>query len=264
MSSTFTTLQVTEDPRGGCTISLDRPKVHNAFNEVMIEEMTNLISDLRSDASIRFMTIRGTGKSFCAGADLDWMRRTAQYDEDQNIADARRFATLCDLLYRFPRPTIAEVHGSVFGGGVGIVACCDIVIADIATVFSVSEVKLGLMPSVIAPYVIEAIGRRNARRYFLTAERFDAKTAKNLGLVHEVYHQEELPAAREAFINELLKGGPNAQQKAKALIQSLKSIEIDQDTLDETAKRIAELRATPEASEGMSAFFEKRPPNWIN
>ncbi len=258
----FTTIKTSKEADGLYAIELNRPEVHNAFNEVMIQELAEAIIELSGSDSCRLIVIKGNGRSFCAGADIDWMRRTSQYDEANNLEDARRLANMLDSLYRIPCPTIAQIHGAVYGGGVGLAACCDIAIADANSTFSISEVRLGLIPSIISPYVVQSIGTRNARRYFLTGERFNAQTALKLGLIHEIAAVDQLSQTCDRVVQELLKGGPNAQCEAKSLLRSLVADEIDNTTVQETSKRIAKIRASSEAQEGMSAFFEKRSPNW--
>jgi len=257
------TITVTSTESGIYTIALNRPEVHNAFNENMIQELIQTLCSLREEYEPRVLILTGSGKSFCAGADLNWMKRSSEYTEKENFEDAERMATMMNLLYSFPTPTIALVHGSVFGGGVGLVACCDIAFADNDTVFSLSEVKLGLIPSVIGPYVTEAIGMRNARRYFLTGERFDAAAAYHLGLVHDRGSAEESIRFKTAVVKQLLSCGPQAQALAKQMIQNVyASNPIDEQIQSVTAKKIATVRAGEESREGVSAFLEKRSPAW--
>ena len=250
------------DDDGVCSVTLNRPEVRNAFNDTMIEEITEELVMLESNPQVRILVLRGAGKSFCAGADINWMRRMADYDEDQNYRDASLMSDMMDRLYRFPKPTLAHVHGAVFGGGVGLVACCDIAIASQNTVFSLSEVKIGLIPSVISPYVVEAIGVRNARRYFLSGERFDAPIAKHLGLIHECCEDSDLPALEQTILNELLQSAPGAQEIAKSQLQNVVANNIDPEIRRRTARMIAQVRASDEGREGTSAFLEKRPPSW--
>jgi methylglutaconyl-CoA hydratase len=210
------------------------------------------------------MVLTGAGKSFSAGADLNWMRRTAIYGEPENLADARALARLMQTLNELPKPTVARVNGAALGGGTGLVACCDIVIASERATFGTTEVRLGLIPSVIGPYVLAAVGPRHARRLMLTGERIGATEAARLGLVHEVAPAEQLDGAVERIVNELLKNGPAALAAAKHLIRDFCGRPIDAALIDDTAKRIARLRATPEAREGVGAFLEKRPPAWLS
>ncbi len=250
------------DVRGVATLTLNRPEKHNAFDDTMIADLLQFLDNIEHDKSIRVLVLRAQGKSFSAGADLDWMRRMADYDLEQNLADARQLARLMYRLNRLNKPVIALVQGASFGGGVGLIACCDIAIASADAIFSLSEVRLGLIPSVISPYVIAAIGSRAARRYFLSGERFDAARALQLGLLHEVVEPVSLDASLEQCIDALLNSGPNAQAAAKELIQQVQGRAIDESLIEETARRIAEVRASDEAREGLNAFLEKREPDW--
>ena len=256
------TINLSIDDNGICSVTLNRPEIRNAFNDVMIKEITEALVMLESSPQVRILVLQGVGKSFCAGADINWMRRMADYDEDQNYRDASLMSDMMDRLYRFPKPTLAHVHGAVFGGGVGLVACCDIAIASQNTVFSLSEVKIGLIPSVISPYVVEAIGARNARRYFLSGERFGAPIARHLGLIHECCEDSDLPALKRTILNELLQSAPVAQKIAKAQLQNVVANHIDPEIRRQTARMIAQVRASDEGREGTSAFLEKRPPSW--
>lgn len=260
--SKFSTIELDVDCDGVYTLKLNRPKVHNVFNETMIEEITQALEQLKDDESVRVLCISGVGKSFCAGADLNWMKRTSEYTAEENYNDAMRMARMMHLLYSFPRPTLGIVHGAVFGGGVGLVACCDIVIADHSTVFSLSEVKLGLIPAVIGPYVVNALGPRIARRYILTGERFDAATAHRTGLVHECVDSAKLSKTRTLFLHELLSCGPNAQKTAKKLIIDSLSPQMDGAIQAHTANLISQLRSSDEGKEGIGSFLTKRRPNW--
>jgi len=248
--------------RGITSVILNRPGQHNAFDDGMIVELIELLDKLERDDRVRVLVLRAAGKSFSAGADLNWMRRMADYDFAQNQDDAMQLAELMRRLNCFPKPTIALVQGAAYGGGVGLVACCDIAIASPAASFCLSEVKLGLIPAVISPYVIEAIGVRAARRFMLTAERFDAEQACRLGLVHEVVEVQELDAKLDSIVEFLLAAGPVAQAAAKDLIRAVSNKPIDSELIQDCALRIARLRASSEAREGLSAFLEKRKPNW--
>jgi methylglutaconyl-CoA hydratase len=256
--------QLTIDERGVGSIVLDRPEQHNAFDDVLIGELIDVLDQLTRNSSVRIVILRAEGKSFSAGADLNWMRRMADYDETQNLADALQLAELMRRLNTLPIPTIARVQGAAFGGGVGLVACCDIALASERALFCLSEVKLGLIPAVISPYVVRAIGERAARRYMLSAERFDAQQARLLGLIHEVVHEEALDTQLEAMIAALLECGPAAQAAAKDLILEVAGKTIDQDLIENTASRIAKVRASSEGREGLNAFLEKRSPDWVN
>lgn len=258
----YQSILISVDDHGVCCLTLNRPEVHNAFNERMIKDIMQALESVRGNPSVRIVVLQGAGKSFSAGADINWMRRTADYDESQNYDDARRLSAMMDTLYRFPKPTLANVHGNVVGGGVGLVACCDIAIASRNTRFSLSEVKIGLIPAVISPYVVEAIGTRNARRYFLSGERFDADVARRLGLIHQYCEQDDLNGIIQSTVNELLQCAPGAQKITKSLLQGVLTNNIDLQMRNATARMIAEVRASDEGREGTSAFIEKRPPAW--
>jgi methylglutaconyl-CoA hydratase len=220
------------------------------------------LARLGADAAVRVVVLTGAGRSFSAGADLNWMGRTASYSEAENLADARALARLMQTLNELPKPTVARVNGAALGGGTGLVACCDIAIASERAVFGTTEVRLGLIPAVIGPYVLAAVGARHARRLMLTGERISAAEALRLGLVHEVVAPEALDAAVERVAAELLKGGPAALAAAKRLIGDLAGRPLVPDLIDDTARRIAALRAAPEAREGIGAFLAKRAPGW--
>lgn len=244
-------------------VTLNRPEVHNAFDDTLIHELTHALEKAGRDPSVRVVVLAGAGKSFSAGADLNWMKRMASYSEADNVRDAVAMANLMRTLAALPKPTIARVQGAALGGGVGLVACCDIAVASEDAVFSLSEVRLGLIPSVISPYVLRAIGRRASHRYFLTAERFPASDALRIGLVHEVVPAAKLDDCVEALVAELMKGGPHAQAAAKQLISDVAEAELNDSLVAETARRIAAIRVGPEGREGIGAFLEKRKPRWI-
>jgi methylglutaconyl-CoA hydratase len=248
---------------GVIRLTLNRPAIHNAFDDRQIAELSEAFAGLATDASVRAVVLTGAGRSFSAGADLNWMRRTSTYGEAENLRDANALAALMKALYELPQPTVARVNGAALGGGTGLVACCDIVVAGEDAVFGTTEVRLGIIPAVIGPYVLAAIGARHARRLMLTGERITAREAARIGLVHEVVPADGLDAAVEKVVADLLKGGPRALAAAKRLVHDLAGRPIDQDLIDDTARRIAALRATPEAGEGLSAFLEKRKPGWI-
>jgi methylglutaconyl-CoA hydratase len=250
-------------PGGVAWLTLDRPEIHNAFDDRLIAELTTALEELGADTGVRAVVLTGAGRSFSAGADLNWMRRTASYGETENLADARALARLMRTLNELAKPTVARVNGAALGGGTGLVACCDIVVASERATFGTTEVRLGLIPSVIGPYVLAAIGSRHARRLMLTGERITAVEAARLGLVHEVVAPEQLDAAIERVVAELAKGGPDAIAAAKRLIRDLEGRPIDDPLIDVTARRIAALRAGPEAREGIGAFLAKRPPAWL-
>jgi len=244
-------------------VALARPEVHNAFDETLVAELTRALEALDADAGIRAVVLLGQGRSFCAGADLNWMKRMAGYGRAENLADATALAAMLKTLHRLSKPTIARVHGSVFGGGVGLVACCDIAFATHDATFSLSEAKLGLIPATIGPYVVDAMGARHARRYFLTAERFTAAEAFRIGLVHDICPIDELDARINELLGALLVAGPNAQAEAKALLRAVGGRPIDEAVIADTAARIARVRGSPEGREGVAAFLEKRPPAWV-
>jgi methylglutaconyl-CoA hydratase len=237
--------------------------VHNAFDDVFIGRLSDTLDELAGDANVRVVKVVGRGKSFSAGADLNWMRRMAEYSPEENLEDARRVARMLHKLANFPRPTLAVVHGNAFGGGVGLIACCDIAIANVGARFSLSEVKLGLIPATISPFVIEAIGARQARRLFLTAERFDAGVALRLGLVHAVSPLEQLQDAADVFVSQLLENSPHAMAAAKELVAAVAHRPIDGSVLGDVAQRIALQRASEQGREGVAAFRAKRPPAWM-
>ncbi|MEI9986787.1 MAG: enoyl-CoA hydratase/isomerase family protein [Aliidongia sp.] len=250
------------DARGVVTVTLNRPDLHNAFDDALIAEMTHVLATLGADPAVRAVVLRGHGRSFSAGADLDWMRRMAGYTREQNRKDAEGLARLMHTLDRLPKPVIAAVQGAAFGGGVGLVAACDIAIASDRASFCLSEVKLGLIPSAISPYVVAAIGARQARRYFLTAEVISAARAHEIGLVHEVVTPDALDAAVETTLQALSQGAPIAQAEAKDLVFLVADQTVDEALIAETGKRIAERRVSAEGREGVGAFLGKRPPAW--
>lgn len=244
------------------TVRLNRPDKHNAFDEHLIAELAQAFRDLASDAAARVVVLAANGQNFSAGADLDWMKRMSAMARAENERDAMALANLMEAIDRCPKPVVGMIQGAAFGGGVGLVACCDIAIATSNASFCLSEVRLGLIPAVISPYVAAAIGPRACRRYFLTAEKFDAATAAKLGLIHRVVDPEALEAARDETVKQLLTGGPTAQAAAKDLIQRVTSAPIDDALRRDTAARIADARASAEGKEGIAAFIEKRKPNW--
>jgi methylglutaconyl-CoA hydratase len=245
-------------------VVLDRPAVHNAFDDTLIAELTAALRELEADSSVRAVVLTGSGSTFSAGADLNWMRGMAAASEGDNRADSARLATLMRTLNFLSKPTVARVNGSAYGGGVGLVACCDIAIGVEGAKFSLSEVKLGLVPAVISPYVVAAIGARQARRLFLTAEVIDAAEAARIGLLHHCVTAGDLDAAVERQLHWLAKGGPVAQHEAKRLALSMSGMDAThQGAVDEiNAALIARLRVSPEGQEGLSAFLDKRPARW--
>ena len=243
-------------------LRLERPELHNAFAAALISALTSALGQLADDAQVRVVVLEGSGRSFSAGAALNWMRGMASADEATNREDALALARLMRALDELPKPTIARVHGAALGGGVGLVACCDIAIGVPEAKFGLTEARLGLLPAVISPYVIAAIGSRQARRWFATGEVFDAQAAQRMGLLHEVVPAAELDDAVQRQVALLLKAGPVATAQAKTLVRSVQA-HVDRDALDAaTADLIAALRVSPEGQEGLAAFLDKRPPAW--
>ena len=243
-------------------LRLNRPELHNAFDAMLIAALTGALEAVAEDDSVRVVVLEGEGLSFSAGADLNWMRGMAAASEEANRTDSLALARLMRTLDELPRPTIARVQGAAFGGAVGLVACCDIAIASADAKFGLTESKLGLLPAVISPYVIDAIGPRQARRWFATAEIFDAATALEIGLLHQVVAGDALDAAVQRQIDLLLKAGPHASAQAKALVRRV-AFERDRDRLDhDNAALIARLRVSDEGQEGLTAFLDKRKPRW--
>lgn len=247
------------------TLTLDRPAVHNAFNAELIAELTGLLARVGADPEVRVVVLAAEGASYSAGADLNWMRSMANYSEAENHADALKLAELMRTLAYLPKPTIARVQGAAYGGGVGLVACCDVAIGVPEAKFGLTEARLGLVPAVISPYVVAAIGARQARRWFQNGAAFDAHKALALGLLHEVVPASELDACVDREIDALQKSGPTATLVAKRLVEGIFGRdEAGQRKLDEqTAALISRLRVSLEGQEGLNAFLEKRPPNWL-
>lgn len=255
---------LTEIDAGVGIVTLHRPERHNAFDEQLIGELTEALDAMGRDGAVRVVVLSSTGPSFCAGADLNWMRRAAEYGEEENLRDARNLARLLSTLDRCPKPTVARVQGPAYGGGVGLIAACDIAVATFDAVFALTEVKLGIIPAVISPYVIAAIGARRARRFMLSAERFSASEAYRIGLLHEIVPDEpELDNAVGEIVDALLLGGPAAQGECKDLIRTVAAQAAGDELIDDTARRITRVRASEEGREGMAAFLEKRKPAWV-
>lgn len=244
------------------TVALARPDLHNAFNDDMMKEMAEAFGTLGADAKVRAVVLAAEGKSFCAGADVHWMKRMVDYSFDQNISDANILAKMLRSIRECPKPVIARVHGAAYGGGVGLVAASDMAVAIRGAAFCLSEVKLGIVPAVISPFVLEKIGPGAARRYALTAERFDADEAKRLGLVSEVV---DTPEQLDEWIGEVTKNilanGPSAVAACKNILSEVAGVAWDQ-VQARTTQRIAEIRVSPEGQEGLKAFLEKRKPKW--
>jgi len=252
------------DDRGVATLTMNRPEVHNAFDDRFIANLTEKLVSLEQNPAVRLVILAASGSSFSAGADLDWMKRMAGYSRDENLSDAMGLAGLMQQLNSLAKPTIALVQGAAYGGGVGLAACCDIVLATRRATFCLSEVKLGLIPAVISPYVLAAMGEKACRRYFLTAEPFAAAEAQRLGLVHEVVEDEEaLLALAEKITVTLLRNSPQALTAAKELIAAVAGQPLTSGLIADTAGRIAEQRSSKEGKEGLTAFLEKRKPDWI-
>ena len=245
-----------------CYIALNRPSLHNAFNADLLQQLTSALRSAQDHESVRVVVLEGRGRSFCAGADLDWMRAMVEYTPEENVRDSMAMAEMYRTLHGCTKPVVGRIHGAAIGGGVGLVACVDIAIASERARFGLSEVRLGLAPAVISPYVIERIGVGAARRYFLTGERFDSAVAKELGLVSEVVAEAEIDEAVQRIVQELLRGAPVAQSACKQLIQDVPNLE--EGAVDaHTSKVIAGLRTGEEGQEGMHAFLEKRKAAWI-
>ena len=249
---------------GIATLTLNRPQVHNAFDDQLIAELTAELRKLNDNSKVRAVVLAANGKSFCAGADLKWMKRMARYSEAENIKDALGVAELMFTLNTLNKPTIARIQGPAFGGGVGLVAACDIAVATRDAVFSLSEVRLGLIPAVISPYVVAAIGEHYARRYFLTGERFDVAEAFRIGLIHDLVEAEALDETIAVMLQHLLSGGPHGISAAKQLIVDVAHAPLDRSLMEKTARLIAAVRAGKEGREGVAAFLEKRNPAWID
>lgn len=260
--NTLKIITTSMDDRGVATVTMNNPDKHNAFDDAIIAELTNAFQQLADDADVRLVVLAAEGKSFSAGADLNWMKRMATYSHAENLRDSHALAEMLRVLNFMPKPTIARVQGAAFGGAVGLVSCCDMAVAATRASFCLSEVKIGLLPATISPYVVAAMGQRAARRYFTTAERFSADTARQLGLVSEVVEADELDNVIELWITHLLNNSPAAVQAAKQLVFDVADRVIDTALIADTCNRIADIRVSAEGQEGLSAFLEKRPPAW--
>ncbi|MFQ6083361.1 MAG: enoyl-CoA hydratase/isomerase family protein [Candidatus Aminicenantia bacterium] len=259
MESYQTIIHLTENSVS--KIILNRPKIHNAFNQTMIRELTTVFRKIADDPEIRVVVLTGNGKSFCAGADLNWMREIINYSYQENLEESTLLAELMYLIYSLPKPTVARVNGTTIGGGTGLIAACDIVIAADQAKFGLSEVKLGLVPALISPYVIRRIGETYAREFFLTGERLTAQKALEIGLVNKIVPLEKLNEEVEKIVSQLLTSGPQAIACCKELLIKIPNMNFDQ-AKTFTAKMIADLRISQEGQEGMTAFLEKRKPKW--
>lgn len=251
-----------EDRGGLVSVTLNRPEIHNAFDEILIGDLHTLFRAMSGREDVRALVLTGAGASFSAGADLNWMKRVADQSEHENFEDAMRFSNMMDALHSLPMTTIAKVNGTAMGGGLGLCSCCDIAVAAEGASFALSEVRLGIIPGVISPYVIEAIGVRESHRWFQTGERIDAAEARQIGLVHAVCPADALDGKVKEMVRAILKSGPEAVRASKALLREIAGREIDDTTRREAAQRIAHQRASQEGREGLSAFLEKRKPNW--
>lgn len=260
---TYDTLLVTVADKVA-TVTLNRPDLRNAFNEGAIAELARVFDELGRNDAVRAIVLAANGPSFCAGADLNWMKKMAGYSHDENEADAMRLAEMLRTIYLCPKPTVARVQGDCYAGGMGLVAACDIVVASEAAGFCLSEVKLGLIPATISPYVIKAMGEQAARRYFITAERFDAAEAQRIGVAHAVVAPEALDATVAGIVKALVNNSPHAVRQAKTLVREIVGQPVDDALLLDTAGRIAAIRASTEGREGVASFLEKRKPTWIN
>ncbi|PXW22570.1 enoyl-CoA hydratase/isomerase family protein [Paraburkholderia caballeronis] len=244
------------------TVTLNRPDVRNAFNETMIAELTAAFDALSTRDDVRAVVLAANGKAFCAGADLNWMKKMAGYSDDENRADAMRLARMLSAVYRCTKPVVARVHGDAYAGGMGLVCAADVVVAADSAHFCLSEARLGLMPATIAPYVIRALGEQASRRYFVTAEAFDCATAERLGLVSERVSADQLDATVQRIADALCANSPNAVRECKRLVQDVAGRTIDAALIEDTANRIANIRASDEGREGVGSFLDKRTPSW--
>lgn len=264
----MTTVNTTEQvlcqisEQGVATITLNRPEVHNAFDDKLIADILAVLDAVNANAQVRVVVLRSNGKSFSAGADLGWMKRMAQYSFEDNFKDAGELARLMHTLNNLNKPTIALVQGAAYGGAVGLAACCDICIATDKARFCLSEVRIGLSPAVISPFVVAAMGERAARRYFLTAEVFDGAQAVEMGLAHQLVAHEQLDQAADEMVQKLLANSPQSVRRTKELIARVAKGPIDQEMIEYTQRLIAEIRVSEEGQEGLGAFFEKRAPSW--
>lgn len=258
----YQTIELQKDGQGIATLWLNRPDKNNAFNATMISELNQALAEASQQQDIRLLVLRGQGKHFSAGADLGWMKASAELDYEANQADAKELNKLMFSLAEFPAPTLAAVQGAAFGGALGLIACCDLAIATKDAIFSLSEVRLGIAPAVISPYVVHAMGARNTRRYALSGERFDAYTAMTNGLLNEIYSANELDAAVNQWCHTFSLNGPQAMRATKALLQQVDNSLPSAELQTATENTIAQLRVSAEGQEGLQAFFDKRKPNW--
>ena len=258
----YQNIELETDSRGIATLWLNRPEKNNAFNSATISELILALDQVAADPAVRLLLLRGRGKHFCAGGDLGWMQEAATLDFNGNLADARNLAELLYNLYQLKKPTLAVVQGAAFGGAVGLVSCCDMAIGADTALFSLSEVRIGLMPATISPFVVKAMGERAARRYSMTAERFDGRKAAELGLLSEAYPAEELEAQLDSWVSNLLLNSPQAMVACKALYNEVAAGELTPGLRRSTESAIARIRVSAEGQEGLHAFLEKRKPSW--
>ena len=245
------------------TVTLTRAEMRNAFNDEVIAELTQVFTELGQRDDVRAIVLAAEGPAFCAGADLNWMRRMADYSREENVVDAGKLAEMLRVIYTCPKPTVARVQGDVYAGGMGLVACCDMAVSVDSAAYCLSEVKLGLVPATIGPYVARAMGARAAHRYFLTAERFSAAEAHRIGFVHEVVQADQLDAKVDEWVKALTSAGPAAVRACKQLVQDVAEQTIDAELIDRTVQGIADIRASAEGKEGVQSFLQKRKPNWL-
>jgi methylglutaconyl-CoA hydratase len=246
------------------TVTLNRPDVRNAFNEATIAELALAFDELGRNDVVRAIVLAANGPAFCAGADLNWMKKMAGYSDAENLADAAKLADMLRTIYLCPKPVVARVQGDCYAGGMGLVAACDIAVTVADAGFCLSEVKLGLIPATISPYVIKAMGENAARRYFLTAERFSAQEAQRIGFVHDVVAADALDATVAGIVKVLVSNSPNAVRQAKVLVRDMAGQAVSDALLRDSAERIAQIRASSEGREGVASFLEKRKPSWLN
>lgn len=255
-------LESSLDARGVLTLTMNRPAVHNAFDEHQIARLHSALTDAASNSEVRLLVLASSGKHFCAGADIDYMKRMGSNSRQENLDDATALAQLMSTLNSLPKPTVARIQGAAYGGAVGLVSCCDIAIGSTSTVLSLSEVKIGLVPATIAPYVVRAVGPRSARRLFITGERVAAHAAQAIGLLHSVVEDEQLDDAVEGVVSAMLENSPHAMSVAKQLVFEVTSDTVSESMIDRTVNIIASLRESADGKEGTAAFLEKRSPVW--
>lgn len=255
-------LLIEQTADGVVSVVLNRPDMHNALDETLLRSLTRSFDMLGGDSSVRAVVLKANGQSFCAGADIGWLQRISRYTPEQHLEEAANLALMLKAVYDFPRPLIGMVQGAAAGVGMGLIACCDIVVASDASSFRMSEIKLGFAPAIISPYVVRAMGGRAAQRYILTAEPFSATDAKNNGLIHEIVPERMMQAAAAKLIERLTQGGPKAQMATKAMIRRLEQTRIDDEVMTYGIDLVARQSSSPEGKEGLAAFLEKRNPNW--